>query len=108
MSACQSWYTMLIVLTVALASGLVVTRTQADETSELYPGRYVAHCKPAPNVGCVCETDALGQVSTFPQPISQARNGTDGVQEVEFLRMIDWLQRTCMALTQPSRVPTTK
>jgi hypothetical protein len=41
--------------------GSAITGARADETSEaLYPGRYVANCKPAPIVGCVCKSDSIG------------------------------------------------
>jgi hypothetical protein len=76
---------------------------RADERPEaLYPGRYAANCKQAPIVGCVCDTDTLGQVSIFPQTASEGRTSADRVQEAERLRMIDWVRRTCMALTQPT------
>jgi hypothetical protein len=103
MSTHPSWCVLLIALVLGLsASGSVIPSAQADENSELYPGRYAMVCKPAPIVGCVCDTDTLGQVSIFPRSASEGRASADRVQEVERLRMIDWVRRTCMAMTQPT------
>ena len=103
MSTYPSWRVLLIALVLGLsASGSAITSAQTDETSELYPGRYTIVCKPAPIVGCVCDTDVLGQVSIFPQTASEGRASADRVQEAERLRMIDWVRRTCMAVTQPT------
>jgi len=100
MSTYPSRRVLLIALVLGLsASGSVITSAQADETFELYPGRYAMVCKPAPIAGCVCDTDTLGQVSIFPETASAS---ADRVREVERLRMIDWVRRTCMAVTQPT------
>jgi hypothetical protein len=73
----------------------------ADEATEpLYPGRYVAHCKPAPISGCVCETDLLGQASTFSPVSSETEDRTDHIQDIEYRRMLEWLRLTCAAVTQ--------
>jgi hypothetical protein len=64
MSTYPSWRVLLIAPVLVLSdSGPVITNAQADETLELYPGRYAMVCKPAPIVGCVCDTDTLGQVA---------------------------------------------
>jgi hypothetical protein len=75
------------------------TGAEAEEGPELYPGQHVAGCKPAPIAGCVCNTDALGKLSIFPVSVNDA-NGTDRIEDAERLRLVDWLRRTCMALTQ--------
>lgn len=92
-------------LLVALPLALLLvglTQVNAEETSEYYPGDHVANCKPAPIVGCVCETDPLSQVSIFPQSTSSAGGGTDRIQDVQLLRLIDWLRRTCMTMIAPT------
>jgi hypothetical protein len=96
-----SRYTLLVTLALAL---LLVgpTLATADEASEHYPGRYAAVCKPAPIVGCVCEADSLGQPSIFPQSVDAAGDGTNLIQDVELLRLIDWMRRTCVAVTKPA------
>ncbi len=101
MSTYLSRYTLLVTLALAL---LLVgpTLATADEASEHYPGRYAAVCKPAPIVGCVCEADSLGQPSIFPQSVDAAGDGTNQVQDVELLRLIDWMRRTCVAVTKPT------
>ena len=99
MSTRRSRCSLLVALPLAL---LLVGLTQgnAGETSGHYPGDHVANCKPAPIVGCVCETDPLGQVSIFPQRADGG--GTDRIQDVQLLRLIDWLRRTCMAMIAPT------
>jgi hypothetical protein len=69
-----------------------------EATDPLYPGRYVATCKPGPMFGCVCEADSGRQLSIFPQFTSDAGYLTVSNLEVEYLRMIEWLRRTCQAV----------
>jgi hypothetical protein len=80
---------------------MAFARAHADEASDLlYPGRYAASCKPGPMFGCVCETDSGRQVSIFPQFTSDAAYFTGSNPDVEYLRMVEWLRRTCQAVTQ--------
>jgi hypothetical protein len=71
--------------------------TEPLDSRELYPGRYVATCTPAPIVGCVCRTEPNGQVMLF-------RGATVTLESTspdpEYRRMIEWLQRTCTSLAQ--------
>jgi hypothetical protein len=63
----------------------------ADELAEpLYPGRYVANCKPAAGFGCICDTDSTSQVSV-----------SSDIQNVELRRLVEWMRLTCAAITQP-------
>jgi hypothetical protein len=75
------------------------TGAEAEEAPELYPGQHVAVCKPAPITGCVCNTDVFGELSVFPVSVNDA-NGTDRTGDAELPRLVDWLRRTCTALTQ--------
>jgi hypothetical protein len=58
---------------------------QSEPPDEIYPGRYVANCKPAVKSGCVCDSD--------PQHI----------RDPEYLREIEWLLQTCTSLMQSER-----
>jgi hypothetical protein len=72
-----------------VTGGAAIAGARADEATEpLYPGRRIASCKPAPIVGCLCETDT-GRASIFPQPV-----GSDG----EYSQMVQWLRLTCQAI----------
>ena len=73
--------------------------TEAQGSPEHYPGQHVAACKPAPIAGCVCNTDAFGELPIFPLSVNDA-SATDRIGDAELLRLLDWLRRTCMALTQ--------
>jgi len=102
LSARSLLYVLLIALGCEMQpGGSAITRARADESSDaLYPGRYVANCKPAPIVGCVCETDTAGQTRQLFQTDSElayhARIG-----DIEYLRMTEWLRATCIAVTRP-------
>jgi hypothetical protein len=87
----------LFAVALQIEAGATVAVARAEEESEpLYPGRYVAVCKPAPIVGCVCETDVPGQMVPFPQLASQAGDHVDQLsQDAEYWRMIEWLRRVC-------------
>src|SRR5262249_58365396 len=39
------------------------SQAQSEAPGEVYPGRFVANCKPAGNSGCVCDTDRQKQAS---------------------------------------------
>jgi hypothetical protein len=72
----------------------------ADEAAEpLYPGRHIASCKPAPIVGCLCETDT-GHASIFPQSVSDA-SASDPAKlkrDDEYSQMVQWLRLTCQTI----------
>ena len=78
-----------------------VTAAHADEASEsLYPGRYVTNCKPAPIVGCVCETDSAAQTPQRAQNTNDVADHNRRIRDIEYLRMIEWMRLTCTAVTQ--------
>ena len=69
-----------------------------DEAAEpLYPGRHIAICKPAPIVGCLCETDT-GHASIFPQSISDASDPATLKRDDEYSQMVQWLRLTCQTI----------
>jgi hypothetical protein len=74
-------------------------QVDAPDAGNLYPGRYVAVCVPAPIIGCTC-IDPRGQVLSFPELASTADHYLKDVEDAEYLRMIAWLRRTCASLTQ--------
>jgi hypothetical protein len=85
-----------------LAGGFAVTAVRADEGSEsAYPGRYVANCKPAPGLGCVCVTDPAGPTPQQAQGTTEVGDPNGRVEDIEYLRMLEWVRRTCIAVTQP-------
>jgi hypothetical protein len=82
------------------AGGYLVPAAHADETAEsLYPGRYVTNCKPAPMVGCVCETEPQ-----LAQNTNDAADHNGRIRDIEYLRMIEWMRLTCNAVTQSRRL----
>ena len=84
----------LISLVSLLGAVLSLAQAQADglDESNLYPGRYVAACKPASVVGCVCSTGSHEQISAF------ALKTDVGVRDPAYWRMIEWLRRSCTSL----------
>jgi hypothetical protein len=87
------------------AGGYPVPAAHADETSEsLYPGRYVTNCKPAPTVGCVCETDSAVQTPQLAQNTNDVADHNGRIRDIEYLRMIEWMRLTCNAVTQSGRL----
>jgi hypothetical protein len=80
-------------VTPAITNGFAAARQHADEayTEPLYPGRHNAICRPAPILGCICETTA-GQVSIFPK---LASDSIAPIRDVEYLRLVEWLRLTC-------------
>jgi hypothetical protein len=64
----------------------------------LYPGRYVANCKPAPGFGCICDT---GSASQGVPVSSETRNDIRHIEDVELRRLVEWMRLTCVAVTQP-------
>ena len=80
----------------AVTDGFTAAAPHADEaaTEPLYPGRHNAICKPAPILGCLCETNA-GPVSIFPQLASEASDPVAPIRDIEYLRLVEWLRLTC-------------
>jgi hypothetical protein len=100
LSARSLLYVLLIALGCEMQPGAsAITEARADESSAaIYPGRYAANCKPAPIVGCVCETDLAGST----RPLFQVAGDSDGrIGDIEYLRMMEWLRATCIAVTRP-------
>jgi hypothetical protein len=92
----------LVVLALQMQAG-GFNLANADELAEpLYPGRYVANCKPAAGFGCICDTDSTSQVSTLPPVSSKTRK--DIGQDVELRRLVEWMRLTCAAITQPREI----
>jgi hypothetical protein len=77
------------------AGGFAVTAAHADE--DLYPGRYVAHCKQSPIGGCVCTADSAGPTPQLAQSTQSV--DPDRIRDPEYLRMLEWLRLTCSAVT---------
>ena len=98
---------LLYVLLVALGcemqpGGSAITPARADESSAaIYPGRYAANCKPAPIVGCVCETDLAGSTRQIFQAAGDSNDHDHRNGGTEYLRMTEWLRATCIAVTRP-------
>jgi len=98
----------LVVLALQMQAG-GFNLANADELAEpLYPGRYVANCKPAPGFGCICDTDFTNQVSTSTSQVStlspissEARNNIGHIQDVQLRRLVEWMRLTCAAITGP-------
>jgi hypothetical protein len=103
----MSRWAVLLALVLALqAVGGALAQPQADapDATNLYPGRYVAVCKPAPIIGCLCSNDSQGQMSVFPELISRADHQSKDVRDSEYLQMVMWLRRTCTSLTGQANV----
>jgi|SRR6516162_11130444 hypothetical protein len=83
----------------AVTDGLAAAKPHADEatTEPLYPGRHSAICKPAPILGCLCETKA-GPVSIFPQFASDNAASAAPTGDVEYSRLVEWLRLTCQRI----------
>ena len=81
-----------------VTGGAAAAGAHADEAAEpLYPGRHIASCKPAPIVGCLCETDT-GHASIFPQSVSDAFDSAKLKREGEYSQMVQWLRLTCQTI----------
>lgn len=89
-----------------LVVGEALAQSQADapHATNLYPGRYVAVCKPAPIIGCLCSSDSQGEMSVFPERTGAADHRPRDVRDTEYLQMVTWLRRTCALLTRPTNV----
>ena len=85
--------------------GSTITGARAAESPEgLYPGRYVANCKPAPIVGCVCQTDPTGPARQLFGTAGESNDDEGRPGDIEYLRMLEWLRATCSAVTRPSEL----
>ena len=81
-----------------VTGGAAAAGAHADEAAEpLYPGRHIAICKPAPIVGCLCETDT-GHASIFPQFVSDASDPAKLKRDGEYSQMVQWLRLTCQTI----------
>jgi hypothetical protein len=78
----------------------MVTARAEEVVEQLYPGRYVAVCKPTAIYGCVCEGDLAGRAPTFPLLTNQSNADNSVIRDAKYLRMIEWLRLTCNAATQ--------
>jgi hypothetical protein len=81
---------------------LAQSQAGAPHATNLYPGRYVAVCKPAPIIGCLCSSDSQSEMSVFPEPTGAADHRSKDVRDTEYLQMVTWLRRTCALLTRPT------
>jgi hypothetical protein len=101
---------LLYVLLIALGcemqpGGSAIITARADESSDqLYPGRYVANCKPEPFVGCVCKTDSTGPTRQLFQAAGESDNHEGSLGDIEYLRMVEWLRATCSTVTRRSEL----
>ena len=85
-----------------LQSRFDITGARADESSAaIYPGRYAGNCKPAPIVGCACETDLSGSTRQLFQTAGDSNDHDGRIGGIEYLRMMEWLRATCTAVTRP-------
>ena len=91
-------YAPLIALALQMQAG-GITGARADDASGA-PGQYVTNCRPAPIVGCVCESDSAGQMPQLLQSTSESRR----IRDIEYSRMIEWMRLTCIAVTQSGRL----
>jgi hypothetical protein len=103
LSARSLLYALLILLAFDMQPcRLAITGARADESSEaIYPGRYAANCKPAPIVGCVCETDSAGPTRQLFQTAGESNDHDGRIGDIEYLRMMEWLRATCTTVTRP-------
>src|SRR6266436_8632353 len=64
------WAVSLALVLPLLVVGEALGQSQADapHATNLYPGRYVAVCKPAPIIGCLCSSDSQGEISFLSLP----------------------------------------
>jgi len=73
-------YAPLIALAFQMQAGGITGARADDASGALYPGQYVTNCKPAPIVGCVCESDSTGQMPQLPQSTSESRR----IRDIEY------------------------
>ena len=97
------WAVLLALVLALQAVGGALAQPQADATN-LYPGRYVAVCKPAPIIGCLCSSDSQGEMSVFPELTGTAHHRSKDARDTEYLQMVTWMRRTCISLSGPTSV----
>ena len=88
-------------LFLVLGASCAPSKPAVADDSNVYPGRYVAVCAPAPIVGCTCRTDSLGQAPIFAGVTGVVRSDGKDLHDPEYLRMVEWVRRTCASLAQP-------
>jgi hypothetical protein len=100
------WAVSLALVLPLLIVGEALAQSPADapHATNLYPGRYVAVCKPAPIIGCLCSSDSHGEISVFPELTGAADHRPEDVKDTEYLQMVTWLRRTCASLTRPTNL----
>jgi len=100
------WAVLLALVLALQAVGEARAQPQADapDATNLYPGRYVAVCKPAPIIGCLCSSDSQGEILAFPELTNTADHRPKDVTDTEYLQMVTWLRRTCTSLTNAATV----
>jgi hypothetical protein len=77
------WAVSLALVLPLLIVGEALAQSQADapHATNLYPGRYVAVCKPAPIIGCLCSSDSQGEISVFPELTGAADHRPEDVKD---------------------------
>jgi hypothetical protein len=88
-------------LLMALAASVAPTKQAVADDTDVYPGRYVAVCVPAPIVGCTCRTNSLEQVPIFAEAPGVVKSDGKDLHDPDYLRTVEWLRRTCASLAQP-------
>jgi hypothetical protein len=103
-SVCLLCVLLVSALQLQAGGAVAVTGVRAEEvTEQIYPGRFIAVCKPAPVFGCVCESELVGQAQAFPRLTSETAGDAGLIRDDEHLRAIEWFRLTCQAVTQSSR-----
>jgi hypothetical protein len=69
-----------------------------EDLQSVYPGRYIAHCKPAQTGECVCVADSTPH---RVQNTVEAADPKARIDDPEYLRMLEWLRLTCDAVAEP-------
>jgi hypothetical protein len=100
------WAVSLALVLPVLIVGEALAQSQADapHATNLYPGRCVGVCKPAPIIGCLCASDSHGEISVFPELTGAADHRPEDVKGTEYLQMVTWLRRTCTSPTRPTNL----
>ena len=94
----------LVLAQLVVGEALAQSQADAPHASNLYPGRYVAVCKPAPVIGCLCSGDSQSEMLVFPELTGVADHRSNDVRDTEYLQMVTWLRRTCASLTRPTNI----
>src|SRR5262245_60291546 len=78
-------------------------RAAADDASD-HPGRCGAVRTAEPIVGCAGRTNSLEQVPIFAEAPGVVRSDGKDLHDPEYLRMVEWVRRTCSLLAQPENL----